>query len=61
MYPKRSAHPGAYCLEEAIEEALCWGWIDSKPGKVDAERSKVWFAPRRPGSAGSALNQRPRR
>lgn len=58
VYPKRSVHPEAYRFEEAIEEALCWGWIDSQPGKVDAGRGKVWFAPRRPGSAWSALNQR---
>jgi uncharacterized protein YdeI (YjbR/CyaY-like superfamily) len=25
--------------EEAVEEALCFGWIDSKPNKLDAQRS----------------------
>jgi uncharacterized protein YdeI (YjbR/CyaY-like superfamily) len=28
--------------EEAIEEALCFGWIDSKPNKLDAQRSLMW-------------------
>lgn len=34
---------------DAVEEALCFGWIDSKPKKLDAERSMLWFAPRQPG------------
>jgi len=36
--------------DEAVEEALCFGWIDSKPNKLDEERSMLWFAPRKPGS-----------
>lgn len=30
---------------DAVEEALCFGWIDSKPNKLDEERSMLWFAP----------------
>lgn len=33
--------------DEAVEEALCFGWIDSKPNKLDDERSLLWFAPRK--------------
>ena len=43
--------------EESVEEALCFGWIDSRPGKVDAERSKLWFTRRKPGSAWSRVNK----
>ncbi len=43
--------------EESVEEALCFGWIDSRPGTVDAERSKLWFTRRRRGSAWSRVNK----
>lgn len=43
--------------EEAVEEALCFGWVDSKPGKLDDERSRLWFAPRKPGSGWSRSNK----
>jgi len=33
--------------DEAVEEALCFGWIDSKPNKLDEERSLLWFASRK--------------
>jgi uncharacterized protein YdeI (YjbR/CyaY-like superfamily) len=42
---------------ESVEEALCFGWIDSRPGKVDAERTKLWFTRRKPGSAWSRANK----
>ena len=42
---------------EAVEEALCFGWVDSKPAKVDAKRSALWFAPRKPGSRWSGPNK----
>jgi uncharacterized protein YdeI (YjbR/CyaY-like superfamily) len=43
--------------DEAVEEALCFGWVDSKPGKLDDERSKLWFSPRKASSAWSKLNK----
>jgi uncharacterized protein YdeI (YjbR/CyaY-like superfamily) len=44
--------------DDAVEEALCFGWIDSKPRALDAERSMLWFAPRKAGSGWSAPNKR---
>ncbi|WP_428420053.1 YdeI/OmpD-associated family protein [Methylibium sp.] len=44
--------------DEAIEEALCFGWIDSKSGRLDERRSLLWFAPRKPKSAWSGPTQR---
>ncbi len=38
--------------DEAVEEALCFGWVDSKPGKLDDERAILWFAPRKARTAG---------
>ena len=43
--------------EEALKEALCFGWIDSKSKRLDEDRSMLWFAPRRPGSGWSRHNK----
>lgn len=43
--------------DEAVEEALCFGWIDSLPRKLDAERKMLYFAPRKPGSGWSRPNK----
>jgi uncharacterized protein YdeI (YjbR/CyaY-like superfamily) len=43
--------------EDAIEEALCFGWVDSSGGVVDDERSQLYFAPRRPRSVWAASNR----
>ena len=43
--------------DESVEEALCFGWIDSKGNKLDDERSMLWFAPRRAGTGWSKLNK----
>lgn len=43
--------------DEAVEEALCFGWIDSKPNKLDDERSMLWFAPRKGGTGWSKPNK----
>jgi uncharacterized protein YdeI (YjbR/CyaY-like superfamily) len=42
---------------EAAEEALCFGWIDSRPAKFDAQRSLLLVSPRKPGSAWSGVNK----
>jgi uncharacterized protein YdeI (YjbR/CyaY-like superfamily) len=43
--------------EAAIEEALCFGWVDSTGGHVDDERGKLYFAPRKPRSVWAASNK----
>jgi uncharacterized protein YdeI (YjbR/CyaY-like superfamily) len=43
--------------DEAVEEALCFGWVDSKPNKLDAERPLLWFAPRKAGTGWSRPNK----
>lgn len=42
---------------EIVDEALCFGWIDSLPRKLDAERTMLLVSPRRPGSRWSAVNK----
>jgi uncharacterized protein YdeI (YjbR/CyaY-like superfamily) len=51
-----SGHP-TLDYEASVEEALCFGWVDSRPGTVDAHRTRLYFAPRRPRSAWSASNK----
>ncbi|MHA6784552.1 YdeI/OmpD-associated family protein [Pseudonocardia saturnea] len=43
--------------EESVEQALCFGWVDSTAGKVDAERTMLWFGPRRAGSGWARTNK----
>jgi len=55
---KKGASKPTVGYEEAVEEALCFGWIDSKANSIDDERFKLWMAPRKPGSGWSAVNKR---
>lgn len=43
--------------EAALEEALCFGWVDSTGGHVDDERGKLYFAPRKSRSVWAASNK----
>jgi uncharacterized protein YdeI (YjbR/CyaY-like superfamily) len=43
--------------EAAVQEALCFGWVDSTGGRVDDERGKLYFAPRKPRSVWAATNK----
>lgn len=43
---------------EAVEEALCFGWIDGLKRRIDGERYAYRFTPRRSGSKWSPLNIR---
>lgn len=42
---------------DIVDEALCFGWVDSQPRRVDAERSGRFLSPRRPGSSWSRANK----
>ena len=44
-------------LESACEELVCFGWVDSRPAKLDSKRSKLLCTPRREQSAWSKLNK----
>ena len=43
--------------EEAVEEALCFGWIDGVLNRLDDERSMEWFAPRKPKGTWARSNK----
>ena len=44
-------------VADAVEEALCFGWIDSVPNKLDGKRFKIFFSPRNPKSKWSKINK----
>ena len=44
-------------MDDLIDALLCWGWVDSLPRKLDADRTMTLCAPRRPASAWSAVNK----
>ncbi|MGD1149471.1 MAG: YdeI/OmpD-associated family protein [Thermoanaerobaculaceae bacterium] len=44
--------------EDAVEEAVCFGWIDSLVKRLDDERYAQKFTPRKPGSTWSPSNRR---
>jgi uncharacterized protein YdeI (YjbR/CyaY-like superfamily) len=56
MQKKGSQVPGPSYIE-AVEEALCFGWIDSKTNRIDATRYKLYFARRKRGSVWAASNK----
>jgi uncharacterized protein YdeI (YjbR/CyaY-like superfamily) len=43
--------------DDIVEEALAFGWIDSKPRVLDDERTMLWLAPRKAGTGWSAPNK----
>jgi uncharacterized protein YdeI (YjbR/CyaY-like superfamily) len=55
-YKKATGKPFV-AYDDAVEEALCFGWVDSKPNKLDDARSMLWFAPRKGGSGWSKPNK----
>ncbi len=55
-YRKAVGKPGVG-LREAVEEAICFGWIDGKLKKIDDERFILRFTPRKPGSVWSKINR----
>jgi len=55
-YGKSSGKPSVLYLH-AVEEALCFGWIDGIAKKVDEERTAQRFTPRRPKSNWTELNK----
>ncbi len=49
---------GDVSYEEAVEQALCFGWVDSTARRLDERRTMLWFAPRRARSGWARTNKR---
>ena len=56
MY-KQASGKARMGYDAAVEEALCFGWIDSRTRALDDERSMLWMAPRRARTGWSRSNK----
>jgi len=57
VYYRKAAGKPRISYGDAVDEALCFGWIDSQAAPLDADRFAQRFTPRRPGSPVSELNR----
>jgi uncharacterized protein YdeI (YjbR/CyaY-like superfamily) len=58
VYAKKHTGIASLTWEEGVEEALCFGWIDSLRRPVDDTYFKQLYTPRKPKSAWSAINKK---
>jgi len=57
IYYKKNSDKLRIPYDEAVEEALCFGWIDGQVKSVDEEKYAQRYSPRRKGSNWSELNK----
>ena len=57
VYPNKASGERRILYNDAVEEALCFGWIDSIVKKVDSLNAAQRFTPRNPKSGYSQLNK----
>jgi uncharacterized protein YdeI (YjbR/CyaY-like superfamily) len=58
LFHKTQTRKPQISYDESVEEALCFGWIDSVIQKIDDEKYVRKFTPRKKGSNWSALNKK---
>ena len=54
---KKGGRVTALTYDEAVEEALCFGWIDSTVNRIDDDRFRQLFTPRKPNSSWALSNK----
>ena len=57
IFPKKSSGKKRIEYNDAVEEALCFGWIDSTVKSLDEDNSAQRFSPRNPKNAYSQANK----
>ena len=57
VYFKKGSGRASITWSQAVDEALCFGWIDSKISPLDTDRYEQYFTRRRPRSAWSQVNK----
>ncbi len=57
VYPNKASGEPRILYNDAVEEALCFGWIDSIIKKLDSLRAVQRFTPRKPRSGYSQQNK----
>lgn len=56
VFYKKHTGKKSLAYTDAVEEALCFGWIDGMLKRINNERHKIRFSPRRPGSVWAPSN-----
>jgi uncharacterized protein YdeI (YjbR/CyaY-like superfamily) len=54
---KKDSNKKGITLDDAVEEAVSFGWIDSKMQPVDEDHYRLFMTPRKPGSTWSKSNK----
>jgi uncharacterized protein YdeI (YjbR/CyaY-like superfamily) len=57
VFNKKTSGLPYFSYDEHVQEALCFGWVDSKPGKFDKLRSMRYYSPRKAKSGWSKPNK----
>jgi uncharacterized protein YdeI (YjbR/CyaY-like superfamily) len=57
IFPKKASGKPRILYNDAVEEALCFGWIDSKVKRIDENAYAQRFSPRKPNSNYSQANK----
>ena len=57
VFCKKSSGLPTISWSDAVDEALCFGWIDSRKKTLDENRYIQYFCPRKPGSCWSRINK----
>jgi uncharacterized protein YdeI (YjbR/CyaY-like superfamily) len=57
LHSKKGGHRDCLELQEGVDEALCFGWIDSRLVTIDKEHFALRYTPRRPDSVWSRRNR----
>ena len=58
LFHKRSSGKQTLTISQAVDEALCFGWIQSRLKPLPPDRFAVRFSPRHPGSFWSLPNRK---
>lgn len=57
IYYKKQAKMPTISWSQAVDEALCFGWIDSTQQPIDGEKYRQFFSKRKPKSVWSKVNK----
>ena len=57
IYYRKATNMPSLTWSEAVDEALCFGWIDSTKKTIDEQRYMQYFCPRKPTSTWSKVNK----
>jgi uncharacterized protein YdeI (YjbR/CyaY-like superfamily) len=57
VYYKKSSGLSQLTMDDIVDEALCFGWIDSTVKKVDEQKNMLWLSPRKPKSNWCKINK----